>query len=109
MDFSTLVPSGDSVAGIVAALVAMGVFKIGPNVARWAVGKLNSFFDVAQTAYMTRFDEDYIEHIERSAILEKEARQNQYLSDLRERLEQENYDSNHNEYGHYTGEGWRKR
>lgn len=108
---------------LIAALVAFGVFKIGPNVAGWAVGKLNSFWDSrrgpvdyddngeysiwlmdrakagfpltsSQTAHLEVVREDYQEH---------------YLENLANRLEQENYDSNHNEYGHYTGEGWRTR
>jgi hypothetical protein len=43
MDFSSIT-SAVSVAGVAAAIIAMGALKIGPNVAKWAANKLASFF-----------------------------------------------------------------
>ena len=43
IDFSTMV-AAVSGAAIVAAIVSMGVVKLGPNFARWAVNKVAGFF-----------------------------------------------------------------
>lgn len=43
MDFSDMVAAASATA-VVAAIVSMGVVKIGPNFARWAVNKVAGFF-----------------------------------------------------------------
>jgi len=43
VDFSSMIGDVAS-AGAVAAIVAMGVVKIAPNFAKWAVNKVASFF-----------------------------------------------------------------
>lgn len=43
IDFSTMI-AGVSAAAVVAAFVGMGVVKLGPNFAKWAVNKVASFF-----------------------------------------------------------------
>lgn len=43
IDFSSMV-SGISATAAIAAIVGMGVVKIGPNFARWAINKVASFF-----------------------------------------------------------------
>ena len=43
LDFSSIT-SAVSVAGVSAAIIAMGALKVGPNVAKWAANKLASFF-----------------------------------------------------------------
>lgn len=42
-DYSTI-GAAVSVGGVITAIVAMGVLKVGPNVAKWATNKLASFF-----------------------------------------------------------------
>ncbi len=43
IDFSTMTGSVDTTT-VVAALVAMGVVKMAPGFAKWAVNKVGSFF-----------------------------------------------------------------
>ena len=43
IDFSTMI-AGVSAAALITAIVGMGVVKLGPNFARWAINKLASFF-----------------------------------------------------------------
>ena len=43
LDFSTMTAAVSATA-VVAALVAMGVVKIGPGFAKWALNKVSSFF-----------------------------------------------------------------
>lgn len=43
MDFSSI-SAAVSVAGVSAAIIAMGAIKIVPNVAKWATNKLVTFF-----------------------------------------------------------------
>ncbi|MBD8709015.1 hypothetical protein IFT47_20500 [Pseudomonas sp. CFBP 13711] len=43
IDFSTMI-GGIAGATAIAAIVSMGVVKIGPNFAKWAVNKVASFF-----------------------------------------------------------------
>ncbi|SDW65512.1 hypothetical protein SAMN05444064_105265 [Pseudomonas syringae] len=43
VDFSSLISDVAS-TGAVAAIVAMGVVKIAPNFAKWAINKVSSFF-----------------------------------------------------------------
>lgn len=43
MDFSDIT-AAVTVTGLVAGIIAMGVVKIGPNVAKWGANKLASFF-----------------------------------------------------------------
>lgn len=43
IDFASMI-AGVASAGAVAAIVAMGVVKIAPNFAKWAVNKVASFF-----------------------------------------------------------------
>lgn len=43
IDFSTMI-GGIAGAAAIAAIVSMGVVKIGPNFAKWAVNKVASFF-----------------------------------------------------------------
>lgn len=43
IDFSSML-SGISATAAIAAIVGMGVVKIGPNFARWAINKVASFF-----------------------------------------------------------------
>ncbi|NMV38267.1 hypothetical protein [Ralstonia insidiosa] len=43
IDFSTMTAAVSATA-VVAALVSMGVVKIGPGFARWALNKVASFF-----------------------------------------------------------------
>lgn len=43
IDFSAMI-AGVVSAGAIAAIVSMGVVKIGPNFAKWAVNKVASFF-----------------------------------------------------------------
>ena len=43
VDFSAMI-GGVVATGAVAAIVAMGVVKIAPNFAKWAVNKVASFF-----------------------------------------------------------------
>lgn len=43
IDFSTMTAAVSATA-VVAALVAMGVVKIGPGFAKWALNKVSAFF-----------------------------------------------------------------
>lgn len=43
IDFATMI-GGIAGATAIAAIVSMGVVKIGPNFAKWAVNKVASFF-----------------------------------------------------------------
>lgn len=43
IDFTTMI-GGIAGATAIAAIVSMGVVKIGPNFAKWAVNKVASFF-----------------------------------------------------------------
>lgn len=43
LDFSTMV-AGVSASAVVGAFVSMGVIKLGPNFAKWAVNKVAGFF-----------------------------------------------------------------
>lgn len=43
-DDFTAITTAVSVAGVSAAIIAMGALKVGPNVAKWAANKLASFF-----------------------------------------------------------------
>lgn len=43
MDF-TSITEAVVVTGLVAGIIAMGVVKIGPNVAKWGANKLAGFF-----------------------------------------------------------------
>lgn len=43
IDFTTMI-SAVSAAGVIAAFVSMGVVKLGPNFAKWAVNKVAGFF-----------------------------------------------------------------
>jgi hypothetical protein len=43
IDFSTMTAAVSAVA-VIAAIVGMGVVKIGPGFAKWAIGKVSSFF-----------------------------------------------------------------
>lgn len=43
LDFSTMT-AAVSAATVIAAFVSMGVIKLGPNFAKWAVNKVAGFF-----------------------------------------------------------------
>lgn len=43
IDFTTMI-GAVSAAGVIAAFVSMGVVKLGPNFAKWAVNKVAGFF-----------------------------------------------------------------